>query len=357
MIRLKNITKTFPDGTTALNGINLEISSQKFVVLFGPSGSGKSTLLRLIAGLDSPDQGDIYFGDRQVTNLPAKRRNVAMVFQNYALYPHFTVAQNIGYPLKINRVSTAKISQKVAEIADLLGIADLLQRYPKEISGGQKQRVAMGRCLIRDPDIFLFDEPLSNLDARLRETLRREIVKLHQGHKCTSIYVTHDQQEAMALGELLVVLNKGTVQQIGKPQEVYEQPANLFSAEFVGYPAVNKILGSFSADGWFCLANGKQVVKLDFAQLKTSFTGPAYGCIRPEKITVAPLMQTGQNARLKYIEYLGSKSLLEFDYHGFTILVETPAAKFSVDLEYSLSLSADDFLWFDKAGNRLFGNL
>jgi multiple sugar transport system ATP-binding protein len=228
-VELKNLHKTF-GAVGVIHGVNLAVADGEFVALVGPSGCGKSTLLRMIAGLDDATDGDIVIDDKVVTELNARQRNVAMVFQSYALYPHMTVAQNMGFNLKLSGVPRPEIRRKVEEAARLLELGDLLHRRPFQLSGGQRQRVAMGRAIVRDPAVFLFDEPLSNLDAKLRVQMRSEIKALHQKVRTTSIYVTHDQIEAMTLADRIVVLNKGRVEQEGRPIELYRSPANLFVA-------------------------------------------------------------------------------------------------------------------------------
>jgi multiple sugar transport system ATP-binding protein len=239
-VRLKNITKRF-DQTVAVKDINLEISDSEFVVLVGPSGCGKTTTLRMIAGLEAITEGEIYINDRLVNQLPPKDRNIAMVFQSYALYPHMRVFDNMAFGLKMRKVPKKVIKEKVRNAAELLGIERLLERKPKELSGGQKQRVALGRAIVRDPEVFLFDEPLSNLDAKLRAQMRTELKRLHARLKTTVVYVTHDQVEAMTMGDRIVVMKDGVVQQVGTPLTLYNTPANLFVAGFIGSPAMNFI--------------------------------------------------------------------------------------------------------------------
>jgi multiple sugar transport system ATP-binding protein len=237
-VRLVNVGKSF-GASEVIPGISLDIPDGAFVVLVGPSGCGKSTLLRMIAGLEAIDRGEIRIGDRVVNTIPPKDRDVAMVFQNYALYPHMTVAGNMGFSLKLRGERPAVIQRKVAEATAILGLQPYLDRLPRQLSGGQRQRVAMGRAIVRSPRVFLFDEPLSNLDAGLRAQMRAEMKDLHQRLKTTTVYVTHDQIEAMTMGDTIVVLRDGVVQQVGAPLEVYDRPANLFTAGFIGSPAMN----------------------------------------------------------------------------------------------------------------------
>ena len=235
---LKNISKRFGK-VVAVNNAELEIEDQEFIVLVGPSGCGKTTTLRMVAGLETVDKGEIYINDRLVNHLPPKSRDIAMVFQNYALYPHMNVYQNMAFGLRMRKVTKAEREPRVREAAKILGIEELLQRKPRQLSGGQRQRVALGRAIVRDPEVFLFDEPLSNLDAKLRVQMRTELKKLHKRLEATSVYVTHDQVEAMTMGDRIVVMKDGTIQQIGSPPELYYKPQNRFVAGFIGSPTMN----------------------------------------------------------------------------------------------------------------------
>ena len=241
-VELKNLSKSF-GATVAVHDLSLSIEDGEFMVLVGPSGCGKTTALRIVAGLEQADSGNVLIDDQQVDDWEPRKRNVAMVFQNYALYPHMTVAKNIGFPLKMAKVPRAELNQRVRETAEMLGLAELLDRKPRTLSGGQMQRVALGRALIRDPKVFLFDEPLSNLDAKMRTELRAELARLHKHLQATMIYVTHDQSEAMTLGSRIAVIDEGVLQQVGPPLEVYRKPANRFVAGFIGSPAMNFIDG------------------------------------------------------------------------------------------------------------------
>jgi multiple sugar transport system ATP-binding protein len=239
---VRDVEKAF-GSTKVIHGINIDIADGEFVVLVGPSGCGKSTLLRMIAGLEEITGGSIGIGGRQVNNLPPKDRDVAMVFQNYALYPHMTVRDNMAFSLKLRKAEQSVIEERVRKAANILNLTDYLARYPRQLSGGQRQRVAMGRAIVRDPQVFLFDEPLSNLDAKLRVQMRTEIKALHQRLKTTTVYVTHDQIEAMTMADRIVVMHDGIVEQVGTPLELYDNPANLFVAGFIGSPAMNFIPG------------------------------------------------------------------------------------------------------------------
>src|ERR1700723_101712 len=237
-VALRNIVKTF-DKTPAVQGIDLDIADREFIVLVGPSGCGKSTTLRMIAGLEEATSGEIYIGDQLVNDVPPKDRDIAMVFQNYALYPHMSVYENMSFGLRLKKFPKQEIKERVEAAAKILDITGLLERRPKQLSGGQRQRVAMGRAIVRNPKVFLFDEPLSNLDAKLRVQMRTEIKKVHQTVRTTTVYVTHDQIEAMTLADRVVVMNHGVIEQVGTPQELYHHPATRFVAGFIGSPAMN----------------------------------------------------------------------------------------------------------------------
>ena len=247
-LKVENVTKIYDDNLEAVKNANLKINDGEFVVLVGPSGCGKSTLLRMIAGLEEITEGTISIGDTIVNDVPPKDRNIAMVFQNYALYPHMTVFDNMAFGLKLRKYSKEEIRKRVHEAAELLDLTSYLDRKPKALSGGQRQRVALGRAIVRKPDVFLFDEPLSNLDAKLRVQMRIELTKLHRKLSATVVYVTHDQIEAMTMGERIVVMNKGIIQQVDTPLNVYNYPANLFVAGFIGSPAMNFFTGKIKED-------------------------------------------------------------------------------------------------------------
>src|SRR6267142_1742984 len=257
-VQIRDVRKSF-GGFEVLHGVSIPIEDGAFVVLVGPSGCGKSTLLRMLAGLENITSGTISIGDRVVNNVQPKERDIAMVFQNYALYPHMTVADNMGFSLKLRGASADEINEGVARAAEILALTPLLDRYPRQLSGGQRQRVAMGRAIVRDPQVFLFDEPLSNLDAKLRVAMRTEIKELHQRLKTTTVYVTHDQIEAMTMADRIVVMHDGLVEQIGAPLELYDRPQNLFVAGFIGSPAMNFLTGKIiteAADRGVQIAQG-----------------------------------------------------------------------------------------------------
>jgi multiple sugar transport system ATP-binding protein len=248
-VRLDGVRKSYENGYTAVYGITLDVSDGEFLVLVGPSGCGKSTTLRMIAGLETLSGGELRIGDRVVSDVPAKDRDIAMVFQSYALYPHMTVRENLSFGLKLRKLPRAEIDTRVTRAAELLDLGALLDRRPAQLSGGQRQRVALGRALVREPRVFLFDEPLSNLDAKLRVQMRKEIARLHRTVGATTIYVTHDQTEAMTLGDRIAVMNAGRVEQVGTPLELYDAPANRFVAGFIGSPAMNFVPGRVVRDG------------------------------------------------------------------------------------------------------------
>ena len=283
-----------------LQGIDIAIPDGEFVVLVGPSGCGKSSLLRMVAGLEEITEGTIAVGGRVVNKVPPKQRDIAMVFQNYALYPHMTVRENMGFSLKLRGAGKAEIEQGVGRAAEILGLQALLDRHPRQLSGGQRQRVAMGRAIVRQPQVFLFDEPLSNLDAQLRVSMRGEIKALHQRLGITAIYVTHDQAEAMVLGDRVVVMRKGAIAQIGTPRDIYFAPTNRFVAEFVG--AANLVEG-IAADGIIALPGGRLAVA-------ESGAGPVVAMIRPESIQVVAPDEAELSGRVERVSFIGDRQRL-----------------------------------------------
>lgn len=287
-----------------IHGVSVEIADGEFVVLVGPSGCGKSTLLRMIAGLENITAGEISIGGRVVNDLPPKERDVAMVFQNYALYPHMTVAANMAFSMKLRGAPKLEIESRVNRAAAILGLAPYLERFPRQLSGGQRQRVAMGRAIVRDPQVFLFDEPLSNLDAKLRVQMRTEIKELHQRLKTTTVYVTHDQIEAMTMADKIVVMHDGLVEQIGAPLDLYDKPDNLFVAGFIGSPSMNFIKGTVRANGKLAF-EGPGGVQLPLTGAPAGSDGRAavYG-VRPEHFTIA---DEGAEATVVVVEPTGSE--------------------------------------------------
>ncbi|MEO5806413.1 sn-glycerol-3-phosphate ABC transporter ATP-binding protein UgpC [Devosia sp.] len=302
-VTIRDVRKAY-GSAQVLHGIDIDVVDGEFVTLVGPSGCGKSTLLRMIAGLEEISSGDIEIGGQRVNELAPKDRDIAMVFQNYALYPHMTVAQNMGYSMKLRRASKEETAKAVQEAARILALEPLLERFPKQLSGGQRQRVAMGRAIVRDPKVFLFDEPLSNLDAKLRVQMRAEIKELHQRLKTTIIYVTHDQVEAMTMADRIVVMHDGKVEQIGRPLDLYDHPANLFVAGFIGSPAMNFIQGTVN-NGQFQTAEGSTLPLPQSAKV-TEGTLITYG-IRPEHFRIDP---AGQPVRVQVVEPMGSETQL-----------------------------------------------
>ena len=287
-VSVRNLQKRY-GAVQTLHGIDIDFEDGTFVALVGPSGCGKSTLLRMIAGLEPVTGGTIEIAGKPVNDVAPKNRNIAMVFQNYALYPHMTVAQNMGYSLKLQKLDKATIRQKVHEAAAILGLEDLLDRYPRQLSGGQRQRAAMGRAIVRKPAVFLFDEPLSNLDAKLRVQIRSERKSLHQRLKTTTIYVTHDQVEAMTMADKIVVMRDGRIEQVGAPLELYDHPANVFIAGFIGSPSMNFVTGAVTESG-FTTPDGL-TLPLDAAA--RDFRGAAIYGIRPEQLDLARNDETG----------------------------------------------------------------
>jgi sn-glycerol 3-phosphate transport system ATP-binding protein len=314
-IQLKALSKSY-GGTKVLHHIDGEIQDSEFIVIVGPSGCGKSTLLRMVAGLESVSSGEIFIGNRVVNGLEPADRDIAMVFQNYALYPHMSVAENMSYGLKIRKLPKDEIRRRVEEAADILEIREYLDRRPRQLSGGQRQRVAMGRAIVREPSVFLFDEPLSNLDAKLRVQMRLEIRKLQKNLGVTAIYVTHDQVEAMTLGDRLMVLNDGYVEQFGTPIELYENPASIFVAGFIGSPAMNFIPAERGDDAQSLkLANGVQIKK----ESGLNGSGPVQLGIRPEHFVEA---SDGPFAlRVGMLEHLGANTLVHGTLEGTDVPV------------------------------------
>lgn len=305
-VGIREVRKAF-GSTNVLHGVSVDIRDGEFVILVGPSGCGKSTLLRMIAGLENISGGEIRISDRVVNDVPPKERDIAMVFQNYALYPHLTVRENMAFSMRIRKAPAAEIDQRVAKAAQILGLAPLLDRYPRQLSGGQRQRVAMGRAIVRDPQVFLFDEPLSNLDAKLRVAMRTEIKELHQRLKTTTIYVTHDQIEAMTMADRIVVMHDGIVEQIGAPLELYDRPDNLFVAGFIGSPAMNFVPGKVRSNGSLVfVSDGGLTVPLTSAPASAEGRPLILG-IRPEHFDLAP---NGIAAEVVVVEPTGSETML-----------------------------------------------
>ncbi len=314
-VTISNVEKAYA-AHRVLHGIDIEIEDGEFVVLVGPSGCGKSTLLRMTAGLEAISGGTIKIGSRIVNNIPPKDRNIAMVFQSYALYPHKTVAENMVFALKLKKMPAAEIDKRLKAAAEILGLQSLLDRFPRQLSGGQRQRVAMGRAIVRDPEVFLFDEPLSNLDAKLRVQMRKEIKQLHQRLKTTTLFVTHDQVEAMTMADKIVVMNAGRVEQIGSPLELYNNPRNVFVATFIGSPSMNLINGTYEAGSKSYLTDKGDKIAAhasNCADGQKVIIG-----VRPEHLT---LSKDGFEALVTVIEPTGSETLVFLRYGDSEIVM------------------------------------
>ncbi|MEO1225309.1 MAG: sn-glycerol-3-phosphate ABC transporter ATP-binding protein UgpC [Pseudomonadota bacterium] len=307
-VEIRDVDKFYGD-VQAIDAVSLDIDDGDFVILVGPSGCGKSTLLRMVAGLEDISYGDISIGGKVVTTLPPKDRDTAMVFQNYALYPHMTVAENMGFSLRLKGEAKSIARQKVGDTAEILGLSDLLDRYPRQLSGGQRQRVAMGRAIVRKPAVFLFDEPLSNLDAKLRVQMRAEIRELQQRLNTTTIYVTHDQIEAMTMADKIVVMQNGVIEQVGSPLDLYDRPGNTFIASFIGSPSMNLIAGKMTEDGF--LSHFDDLLPVPEERRHLSAT--TYG-IRPEHLLLDP---DGLEMTVAVVETMG------FETHLLGMLGET----------------------------------
>ncbi len=351
---IRNLNKMYND-VHAVKGVNLEIRDREFVVLVGPSGCGKTSTLRMVAGLESITSGDILIGETVVNDLPPMDRDIAMVFQNYALYPHMSVYDNMAFGLKMRKFARAEIGQRVREAADILGIHDLLQRKPRQLSGGQRQRVALGRAIVRHPQVFLFDEPLSNLDAKLRVQMRVELKKLHSRLGTTAVYVTHDQVEAMTLGDRVVVMRDGLVQQVGEPLDLYNEPSNRFVAGFIGSPGMNFASIRVVDEGGEVHAVGDGIrLKLPgaaAARLKP-YTGHDVTLgIRPEDLRIASDESAnglGFDAVVEVIERLGSEILLDVKVGGGTMVAAVePTVRAKVREQLRLALNPERLHFFD----------
>src|SRR5471030_574081 len=322
-LKLQAVTKSYDGKNQIIQSIDLDVADGEFIVMVGPSGCGKSTLLRMVAGLERTTSGDIYINDQRVTELEPKDRGIAMVFQNYALYPHMSVYDNMAYGLKIRGFGKQHIRNLVNNVAQILELQDLLTRKPRELSGGQRQRVAMGRALVREPAVFLFDEPLSNLDAKLRTQMRLELQQLHRRLRTTSLYVTHDQVEAMILAERVIVMNKGRVEQIGTPTDIYRRPASLFVAGFMGSPAMNLLPGRVSDEGEFFEVAGGPVIPLPPIAVQWRGSGLTAG-IRPEHIEHSASSASGIGMEIISLEQLGADNLVHGRWGACDMVVRLP---------------------------------
>ena len=354
-VKLEQVSKVYPGGVQAVSPMDLEIAHGEFAVLVGPSGCGKSTTLRMVAGLEEVSGGQIFIGDRPVNDVEPKDRNIAMVFQSYALYPHMSVADNMAFGLKMRKMGRDQISERVAEAARILGIEELLDRKPRALSGGQRQRVALGRAIVRDPDVFLFDEPLSNLDAKMRVQMRTEIARLHHRLGATMIYVTHDQTEAMTLGQRIVVMKDGVVQQVAPPMELYENPANRFVGGFIGSPAMNFLPGKIVRQDGLALAceGGDTLWPLpaSYAPAAAMLDRDLVLGVRPEHLLVAG-DGPGLGSHLQVLESLGNETLAYFEVAGRQITARTPGGlSASVDQELHLGFDAEHIHLFAAGEN------
>jgi ABC-type sugar transport system ATPase subunit len=358
-IRLENLEMVYPNGHVALRGINLEVAHGEFVVLVGPSGSGKTTLLRLVAGLETPTSGRVFLSDREVTNLPPQERDLAMVFQSYALYPHKTVRDNLAFGLRMRRFRAETIAERVGKVAATLGLDELLDRRPGQLSGGERQRVALGRVIVRQPRAYLFDEPLSNLDPQLREQARVELAQLHRQAGSTMLYVTHDQKEAMTLGDRVGVLRDGSLQQIAAPTELYQKPVNLFVAGFIGSPSMNFFRAALSSQAEKAsLETPWCTIILDGHQPPLE-RGEVVAGIRPHDLRLVDNRDADTVAQVEVIQRLGNEVQAHLQLKGegsetqFTAVL---AAEFGISVgdQVGLRFPRDRFHLFDaSSGLRL----
>ena len=342
-VTLKNVVKRY-DTKTIIDNVSLDIKDKEFLVLVGSSGCGKSTILRMIAGLEDITSGEIHIGDICVNNIHPKDRDIAFVFQSYALYPHMTVYENIAFPLKMRNFKKDEIDKKVKEAAEILNLTEYLNRKPKQLSGGQRQRVALGRAIVRQPKVFLMDEPLSNLDAKLRVQMRSEIKKLHEKLQTTFIYVTHDQTEALTMGDRIVVLDKGVIQQAGKPEEIYYNPENTFVGGFLGSPSMNFI--NCKVQNGTVTFNEKYIVYLtDEQKALIGEREEVIVGIRPEKMDV---INSNYNftVPVEISEMLGSEKIVYFNINGSKCSAKVDTQK-DFDKEITLQFNTNDFLFFD----------
>jgi multiple sugar transport system ATP-binding protein len=350
-ISLKQVSKSYGGDVMALEASDLEIYDGEFMVLLGPSGCGKSTTLRLIAGLETPTSGEIFIDQKLMNHVEPNERNIAMVFQNYALYPHMSVHDNMAFALKLKKIPKQTIENKISEVSQSLGLSDVLKRKPKALSGGQQQRVALGRAIVREPQVFLFDEPLSNLDARLRVDMRKELTQLHQKLNTTVVFVTHDQTEAMTMGSRICVMNRGKIQQIGSPLEIYHKPANTFVAQFIGSPAMNIFRGHMK-DATFT----QNDLELNI-NLENDAHHPHYLGIRPEKLSLdhdSTKSNYKIEAKIHLIEHLGSEQLLYLQKNNCSfILKSTSESDFKTGQTIKLYVPKDALHFFDQHQQRI----
>ena len=348
-ISLNNVVKRYENGYVAVENASLQINDGEFLVLVGPSGCGKSTTLRMIAGLEEVSEGDIFIGDRRVNDLEPGDRDIAMVFQNYALYPHMSVRQNMSFGLRMRKEPKQLIEDRVNEAARILTIESLLDRKPRELSGGQRQRVAIGRAIVRKPVAFLFDEPLSNLDAKLRVQMRTELARLHQRLKTTTVYVTHDQVEAMTLGDRIVVMKDGAIQQIDTPMSLYNRPANLFVASFIGSPAMNFLEGEIR-DGHFRCPDVDYALPQNFGSIP--FGRYTFG-FRPEFLTTESCHPKLADCAVEVIERMGNETIVYFSLAGKPMVARLRGdCQLATGSKICFCLPADSWHLFEPDGNQ-----
>jgi multiple sugar transport system ATP-binding protein len=355
-ISFKNLSKTFPDGTQALRGVDLEVEQGEFLALVGPSGCGKTTLLRILAGLEQQSTGSVLIDERDASMLQPKDRDLAMVFQNYALFPHLSVFENLAFGLKARKHPKDKIKEAVRPVAERLGLSDMLTRKPNELSGGQRQRVALGRLLARNPAIHLLDEPLSNLDANLRASMRNELAQLHQEHQRTTLYVTHDQVEAMTLGNRICVMNDGEIIQVGTPSEIYDQPVHRFVAEFFGSPTINLLTGKISGHD---KSRGTFLIdELSIGMPSSVSPGQESATlgIRPENLMILKEIEQGKTweTKIERIEDLGDSRLIHLSLGEQTLIVRNEARDLVAGMPLFVQPDWERAHWFDSSdGKRL----
>jgi multiple sugar transport system ATP-binding protein len=349
-IILERLTKRFDTGHAAVDDVTLEIPDGRFTVLVGPSGCGKSTVLRLVAGLEAPTAGRVIIGDRDVTDLPARQRDLAMVFQNYALYPHLSVRDNIGFGLKMRRFARRDVTHRVREVAESLGIGELLSRRPAQLSGGQRQRVALARAIVREPRAFLFDEPLSNLDAQVRARTRAELIRLQRRLGATMLYVTHDQVEAMTMASLVAVMNGGRIQQVAPPLEIYRTPVTLFVASFVGSPAINRFPGRVVTDDGATRFVGAVNLPVDAPAAPSATLA-----VRPEHLRLETA-EGSTEAAVTLVESLGSETLvhLQFPSGEEAVARADGGAAFAIGRSVRVGVDASRALLYDAQGQLLW---
>jgi len=360
-LKIENVTKKFSGTVTAVDNVSLDIPDGKFVILVGPSGCGKTTLLRLIAGLETANAGRIVIGDRDVTRARPRDRDIAMVFQSYALYPHMSVRRNMSFALELKGLPQSEIASRIDKASQILGIGGLLDRQPKQLSGGQRQRVALGRAIVREPSVFLFDEPLSNLDAKLRTAMRSELIKLHNRLGTTIVYVTHDQVEAMTMGQLVVVMKDGVIQQAGEPLEIYRNPANRFVAEFIGSPAMNFIPARIETAGGRRIATSAAFsLPLDLRAGAGDPPPEVLLGIRPEQLGFAGTADdaTGRvfiEGMVEVVEPLGAETIVEINAAGQSLVARVGGDHLpAIGAKVKLVAEAKRFFAFDpRSGARL----